>query len=65
MTCLVQSVKVHCKRGSDAVAIASDNQNVTFENNMPYSPELNPAEGLWQHINNKTTKNEIYESLRI
>jgi DDE superfamily endonuclease len=29
----------------------------------PYSPELNPAEKLWQYIKSHTIKNKIYENL--
>ena len=30
----------------------------------PYSPELNPAEKLWQYIKDHTIKNKIYKTLR-
>ena len=29
----------------------------------PYSPELNPAEKLWQYIKSHTIKNKVYETL--
>ncbi len=30
----------------------------------PYSPELNPAEKLWQYIKNHTIKNRVYKTLK-
>jgi transposase len=29
----------------------------------PYSPELSPAERLWQHIKSNTIRNKVYDSL--
>ncbi|WP_425361805.1 transposase [Candidatus Tisiphia endosymbiont of Mystacides longicornis] len=29
----------------------------------PYSPELNPAERLWEHLKSETIKNKVYNTI--
>ena len=46
---------------SDKLSIPNNIKNIILP---PYSPELNPAEKLWQYIKDHTIKNRIYKTLR-
>ena len=48
-----------CHKAKDLVVPA----NIEILYLPPYSPELNPAERLWEHLKSETIKNKVYNTI--